>query len=295
MFARLAVVNRGEPAVRLIRAVRELNEEGGHGIAVVALHTEAERRALFVRLADEAVCLRDTGTSGGPYTDHVELERALVAARADAAWVGWGFVAEDPGFAQLCERLGVVFVGPPAQAMRRLGDKIEAKLLAEETGVPVAPWSGGPVDDLDAARAAAATIGYPLMIKARSGGGGRGIRMVATPEDLGAALERTSAEAASTFGDDVVFLESLVSGGRHIEVQVMADAHGTVWAPGVRDCSVQRRHQKLLEESGSPVLDQEQMRSLREASVALVRAAGYRGAGTVEYLYQPRDRTFAFM
>ena len=295
MFARLAVVNRGEPAVRLIKAVRELNEEGGHGIVVVALHTEAERRALFVRLADEAVCLRATGTAGGPYTDHAELERALLAARADAAWVGWGFVAEDPGFAELCERLGVVFVGPPAHAMRRLGDKIEAKLLAEETGVPVAPWSGGPVADLDAAHAAAATVGYPLMIKARSGGGGRGIRMVTAPEELALALERTRAEAASTFGDDVVFLESLVSGGRHIEVQVMADAHGTVWAPGVRDCSVQRRNQKLVEESGSPVLDAEQEQGLREASVALVRAAGYRGAGTVEYLYQPRDRTFAFM
>jgi len=295
MFARVAVVNRGEPAVRLIRAVRELNEEGDHGITVIALHTEAERRAMFVRLADEAVALRDTGNASGPYTDHAELERALLEARADAVWVGWGFVAEDPEFAELCERLDLVFIGPPASAMRRLGDKIEAKLLAEQTGVPVAPWSRGPVDDLDAARAAAETIGYPLMVKARSGGGGRGIRMVRTAEELGGALERTRAEAAGTFGDDVVFLESLVSGGRHIEVQVMADAHGTVWAAGVRDCSVQRRNQKLVEESGSPVLDDAQMRSLREASTALVRAAGYRGAGTVEYLYQPQERTFAFM
>jgi biotin carboxylase len=161
MFARVAVVNRGEPAVRLVRAVRELNEEGGHGITVIALHTEAERRAMFVRLADEAVCLRDTGHASGPYTDHAELERALLAARADAVWVGWGFVAEDPAFAELCERLGLVFVGPPADAMRRLGDKIEAKLLAEQTGVPVAPWSGGPVDDIDAAHAAAERIGSP--------------------------------------------------------------------------------------------------------------------------------------
>ncbi len=295
MFARVAVVNRGEPAVRLVRAVRELNEETGHGITVIALHTEAERRAMFVRLADEAVCLRETGHASGPYTDHAELERALLAARADAVWVGWGFVAEDPAFAELCDRLGLVFVGPSAQAMRRLGDKIEAKLLAEQTGVPVAPWSGGPVEDLAAARAAADRIGYPLMIKARSGGGGRGIRMVRSAAELEPALERTRAEAAATFGDDVVFLESLVSGGRHIEVQVIADGHGTVWAPGVRDCSVQRRNQKLVEESGSPVLDAEQMRSLREVSTALVRAAGYRGAGTVEYLYQPQERTFAFM
>ena len=295
MFSRVAVVNRGEPAVRLIRAVRELNEAHGYGITVIALHTEAEQRALFVRLADEAVCLREVASASGPYSDHAELERALRAGRADAVWVGWGFVAEDPEFADLCERLGLVFIGPPAQAMRQLGDKIEAKLLAEATGVPIAPWSGGPVTSLDDARRAAETIGYPLMIKARSGGGGRGIRRVTSAEELPLAFERTQAEALNTFADPVVFLESLVSGGRHIEVQVIADAHGTVWAPGVRDCSIQRRNQKVVEESGSPVLTDEQQQSLREASIALVSAAGYRGAGTVEYLYQPEDRTFAFM
>jgi acetyl/propionyl-CoA carboxylase alpha subunit len=145
MFTRVAVVNRGEPAVRLIRAVRELNEERGCGITVIALHTEAEQRALFVRLADESQCLRKLGSSSSPYLDHGELERALRASRADAVWVGWGFVAEDPTFADLCDRLGLVFIGPPASAMRQLGDKIEAKLLAERTGVPVAQWSGGPV------------------------------------------------------------------------------------------------------------------------------------------------------
>ena len=179
--------------------------------------------------------------------------------------------------------------------MRQLGDKIEAKLLAEATGVPVAPWSGGPVSTLDEAASAADSIGYPLMIKARSGGGGRGIRRVQSADELPLAFERTQAEALNTFADPVVFLESLVSGGRHIEVQVIADAHGTVWAPGVRDCSIQRRNQKVVEESGSPVLTEEQQNSLREASIALVKAAGYRGAGTVEYLYQPQARTFAFM
>jgi acetyl/propionyl-CoA carboxylase alpha subunit/acetyl-CoA carboxylase carboxyltransferase component len=294
MFTRVAVVNRGEPAVRLIRAVRELNEEQGRDISVVALHTEEEQGALFVRLADDGVCLRSTG-SGTPYLDHDELERALRASRADAVWVGWGFVAEHPAFAELCERLGLVFIGPPAEAMRQLGDKVEAKLLAEKTGVPVAAWSGGPVHDLDEAVRHAESIGFPLMIKARSGGGGRGIRMVRSADELPNAFERTQAEAQSTFGDPVVFLESLVSGGRHIEVQVIADAHGTVWAPGVRDCSIQRRNQKLVEESGSPVLTEEQKDSLRASSAALVAAAGYRGAGTVEYLYQPEDRTFAFM
>ena len=153
MFARVAVVNRAEPAVRLIRAVRELNEEHGYGIKVIALHTEAEQRALFVRSADESVCLRDVDSGNSPYLDHEELERALRVSRADAVWVGWGFVAEDPAFAELCERLGLVFIGPPAKAMRQLGDKIEAKLLAERTGVPVAPWSGGSVTGAeDAAR-----------------------------------------------------------------------------------------------------------------------------------------------
>src|SRR5450631_4022540 len=149
MFTRIAVVNRGEPAVRLIRAVRELNEEHGYGIKVIALHTEAEQRTLFVRSADESVCLRDVESPTGPYLDHEELERALRVSRADAVWVGWGFVAEDPAFAQMCERLGLVFIGPSAQAMRTLGDKIEAKLLAERSGVPVAAWSGGPVDSFE--------------------------------------------------------------------------------------------------------------------------------------------------
>ena len=294
MFERIAVVNRAEPAVRLIRAVRQLNEERGLGLKVIALHTAAEEHALFVRSADEAVCLRANGTMS-PYLDHAELERALRASRADAVWVGWGFVAEDPAFADLCARMGLVFIGPPASAMRQLGDKIEAKLLAEQTGVPVAPWSGGPVDDLDAALRAAESIGYPLMIKARSGGGGRGIRMVQSADELAPAFDRSRAEALSAFGDAGVFLEKVVRGGRHIEVQVIADAHGTVWAPGVRDCSIQRRNQKLVEESGSPVLTEGQKAELRRVSAALVAAAGYRGAGTVEYLYQPEDGSFAFM
>jgi acetyl/propionyl-CoA carboxylase alpha subunit/acetyl-CoA carboxylase carboxyltransferase component len=295
MFTRVAVVNRGEAAVRLIRAVRELNEEHGYGISVIALHTEAEQRALFVRTADESLCLRTSASASSPYLDHDELEHALRVSRADAVWVGWGFVAEDPAFAELCERLGLVFIGPPAYAMRQLGDKIEAKLLAEKTGVPVAPWSGGPVSSAEDAARHAGVIGYPLMIKARSGGGGRGIRVVRSADELSLAFERTQTEAANTFGDPVVFMESLIGGGRHIEVQVMADAHGTVWAPGVRDCSIQRRNQKLVEESGSPVLSDEQKSGLRASSIALVAAAGYRGAGTVEYLYQPQDETFAFL
>jgi acetyl/propionyl-CoA carboxylase alpha subunit/acetyl-CoA carboxylase carboxyltransferase component len=294
VFERIAVVNRGEPAMRLIRAVRELNEEHGYGIRVIALHTEDERHATFVRAADEAVVLRDTG-KGIPYLDHEELGRALTQSRADAAWVGWGFVAEDPAFAELCTSLGVTYIGPPPEAMRLLGAKIEAKQLAEQTGVPVAPWSGGPVGTLEEGLRHAATIGYPLIIKSRSGGGGRGIRIVRSEDELADALERTQVEALRTFGDPVIFMERLVEGGRHIEVQVIADRHGNVWAPGVRDCSVQRRNQKVIEESSSPALSPEQDASLRSSAIALVKAAGYVNAGTVEFLYQPQEKLFTFL
>src|SRR5687767_2370145 len=245
--------------MRLIRAVRELNEEHGYSIRVIALHTEDERHATFARAADETVVLRDAGR-GSPYLDHEELGRALKESRADAAWVGWGFVAEDPAFAELCASLGVTFIGPPPAAMRLLGAKIEAKVLAEQTGVPVAPWSGGPVEGVEDGRRHAAVIGYPLIIKSRSGGGGRGIRIVRSEDELEGALERTQVEALRTFGDPIIFMERLVEGGRHIEVQVIADQHGNVWAPGVRDCSVQRRNQKVIEESSSPALSLEQDR-----------------------------------
>src|SRR3954464_6804128 len=202
--------------MRLIRAVRELNAEHDYGIRVIALHTEAERRATFVRAADEAVVLRETGERN-PYLDREELGRALRTARADAAWVGWGFVAEDPAFAELCASLGVTFIGPPPEAMRLLGAKIEAKILAEQTGVPVAPWSGGPVEGIEDGRRHAAAIGYPLIVKSRSGGGGRGIRIVRDESELEEALTRTTAEAERTFGDPTIFMERLVEGGRAAE------------------------------------------------------------------------------
>jgi len=249
-FTRIAIVNRGEAAVRLIRAVRELNLEHGFAMRTIALHTEAERRAMFVLEADEAVVI------GGesPYLAHDELERALLESRADAAWVGWGFVAEDPAFAELCARIGVVFVGPPPEVMRRLGDKIGAKLFAEEVGVPVAAWSRTPVETVDAAVEVAREIGYPVMIKARAGGGGRGIRVAASEGELAPAFERARGEALRSFGDASIFIERRVTGAHHVEVQIIADDHGTVWAAGVRDCSIQRRNQKVIEESSSPAL-----------------------------------------
>src|SRR4051812_26388803 len=229
MFRRIAIVNRGEAAMRLVHAVRDLNarqtDPAAPRIETVALHTEGERTAMFVREADLAYNLGPA--SARPYLDLAVLERALIETGADAAWVGWGFVAEDPAFAELCERIGVTFVGPSADAMRRLGDKIGAKLLAEEVGVPVAPWSRGEVATLEDALRAGDEIGYPLMLKATAGGGGRGIRMVASSEDLADAYERTSQEALRAFGSGVVFLERLVTGARHVEVQVIADGQGT--------------------------------------------------------------------
>src|SRR6188768_4111320 len=296
MFQRIAIVNRGEAAMRLIHAVRDLNAQAGpdaHRIETVALHTEAERSAMFVREADAAYDLGPASLR--PYLDHAVLERALRETEADAAWVGWGFVAEDPAFAELCGRIGVTFIGPSPEAMRQLGDKIGSKLIAEEVGVPVAPWSRGGVDTLDDAKAAAARIGYPLMLKATAGGGGRGIRRVDSDADLTDAYERTRDEAQRAFGSGVVFLEKLVTGARHIEVQVIADGQGTAWAVGVRDCSVQRRNQKVIEESASPVLGPDQEQEVRTSAERLAIAVGYAGAGTVEFLYHPGEKFFAFL
>ncbi|MBV8933215.1 MAG: ATP-grasp domain-containing protein, partial [Kutzneria sp.] len=279
--------------MRLIHAVRELCAETGARIETVAFYTDADRTATFVREADLSYDLGPA--SARPYLDLAALERALCDSGADAAWVGWGFVAEDPAFAELCEKVGVTFIGPSAEAMRKLGDKIGAKLIAEEVGVPVAPWSRGAVETLDAAVAAAAEIGYPLMLKATAGGGGRGIRVITNESELVDAYERTSQEAARAFGSGVVFLERLVTGARHVEVQVIADGDGTAWALGVRDCSVQRRNQKVIEESASPVLTAEQADELKAAAERLALAVGYRGAGTVEFLYHPGEKRFAFL
>ena len=289
--------------MRLIHAVRDINAElsvGGAAnpteaspIQVIALYTDAEKSAMFVREADLAYPLGPAANR--PYLDHGVLERALVDSQADAVWVGWGFVAEDASFVDLCVRLGITFIGPSADAMRKLGDKIGSKLIAEEVGVPVAPWSRGGVDTLEDALEAADRIGYPLMLKATAGGGGRGIRMVASAADLEDAYQRTRDEAQRAFGSGVVFLERLVTGARHVEVQVIADRHGTAWAIGVRDCSVQRRNQKVIEESASPLLTPEQSDELKASAERLALAVDYHGAGTVEFLYHPGEKTFAFL
>src|SRR5450755_2404611 len=213
-FQRVAIINRGEPAMRLINAVREWNAEGRRALRVIALYTAADRRAMFVRAADEAVLIGPADPVGdgaafdaSPYLDYAGLERALRECRADAAWPGWGFVSEKAEFAELCGRLGITFIGPPADVMRRLGDKIESKRLAGQVGVPLAAWSGGAVADLEQARAQAKTIGYPLMVKATAGGGGQGIQLVRSPAELAGAFDRARSEASKTAGDATVFLQ----------------------------------------------------------------------------------------
>ncbi len=294
-FSRIGIVNRGEAAMRLIHSVRDLNAEGtgSEPVRTVAFCTDAERAAMFVREADEAYNLGPA--SARPYLDLAVLEKAMLETRVDAVWVGWGFVAEDPTFVDLCDRLGVTFIGPSAEAMRRLGDKIGSKLIAEEVGVPVAPWSRGALETLPEALASAHEIGYPLMLKATAGGGGRGIRKVTSDAELEDVYQRTREEAGRAFGNDRVFLESMVSGARHVEVQVIADGQGTAWALGVRDCSVQRRNQKVIEESASPLLSSEQTDELKASAERLALAVDYAGAGTVEFLYHPGTGAFAFL
>ncbi|HRY45658.1 MAG TPA: biotin carboxylase N-terminal domain-containing protein, partial [Thermoanaerobaculia bacterium] len=300
-FQRVAIVNRGEAAMRFINAVREFNQEHGTAIRTVALYTDPDRRAMFVREADEAYSLGPATVSSGDgerkvgYLDYARLETALAGAGVDAVWTGWGFVSEHAGFAELCDRLGIVFIGPPPDAMRRLSDKVAAKTLAAEAGVPVVPWSGTSVAGPAEAAEAATALGYPVVVKAAAGGGGRGIRVVGSPEEMPAAFESARNEAYRAFGDATVFVEKLLLGVRHVEVQVLGDSWGTTWAVGVRDCTVQRRHQKVLEESPAPTLSDETVEELKTAALRIARTAGYRNAGTVEFLFDPKDATFAFL
>ena len=289
----IGIVNRGEAALRCIRTVKAMRARDGSELRCLALYTDPDRDAPFVRHADAALRLEPPGpTAVSAYLDREQLVAALLRGGADAVWPGWGFVAEDPVFADRVAAAGLVFLGPSGDVMRALGDKIEAKRVAERSGVPVIAWSGGAVADPAAAREHAARIGYPLVIKASAGGGGRGIRVVEREAELAAAFESARSEARSAFGDERVFLERRLRRGRHIEVQIVADAHGAVWALGCRDCSVQRRHQKILEEAPPPGLDAGVQRELMDAAVRLVRGVGYAGVGTVEFLVADAEVAF---
>ena len=287
--------------MRFIRGVRDYNRSRQTRIRTVVFFTAPDRRARFVQEADEAFNLgpatftdpRD-GQRKAAYLDMAGLEKSLTLSGVDAVWPGWGFASERAEFVDLCSRLGLVFIGPGSSAMRRLGDKINAKLLAEELGIPVIPWGGGSALTMEAALTQASGLSYPVVIKATAGEGGRGIRKVNSAAEFAAGFEAATAEAVRFFSNPVVYVERWLEGVRHVEVQILADHHGTTWAVGTRDCSIQRRRQKVLEEAPAPIAPETE-RAMREAAVRLCRAASYTNAGTVELLYDPQTRRFSFM
>lgn len=283
----LLIANRGEIACRVIRTARRM------GMRTVAVHSDADAGAPHVRAADLAIRLPGN-TAAETYLDQAAIIAAAKKAGADAVHPGYGFLSENPAFAEACAAAGLVFVGPPPSAIHAMGDKARAKVLMERAGVPVVPGYAG--EDQSAAHLAAeaARLGFPLLIKAAAGGGGRGMRMVKGPDEFTAALESARREAENAFGDPTVLLERLVEYGRHIEIQVFADAHGNVVHLGERDCSAQRRHQKVIEEAPSPFVDADMRAAMGADAVKAARAVGYRGAGTVEFIVGA-DRRYYFL
>jgi acetyl-CoA carboxylase biotin carboxylase subunit len=284
---KLLVANRGEIAVRVIRAAREL------GIPTVAVYSTADAGSLAVELADEAVCIGPP-----PARDsYLSVSNVLGAAEitgCDAVHPGYGFLSENPAFAEACEADGVTFVGPAPAVMARMGDKVEAKLAARDAGLPVLPGSDGPVADLADAREAAEAAGFPLLLKAAAGGGGRGMRRVDRAAELSGAYEVASREAHAAFSDGSLYVERLLEGARHVEVQVLADGLGGVLVCGDRECSIQRRHQKLVEEAPAPNLPDATRDAMHDACYRAARAWGYRSAGTLEFLVD-QDGAFYFL
>jgi acetyl/propionyl-CoA carboxylase alpha subunit/acetyl-CoA carboxylase carboxyltransferase component len=280
----LGIVNRGDAAMRCIRAVKALRARERSAMRAIVLYTDVDRDAPFVRHADTAVRLPSPEGEVRAYLDHDQVIGALARSGADAVWPGWGFVAEDPAFADRIAASGMAFLGPSGHAMRALGDKVAAKLHAERAGVPVIAWSAGVVEDEQTAVRIADRLGYPIVVKATAGGGGRGIRVVTHAAELPKALRSAGVEAHAAFGDGRLFLERKIAGARHVEVQIAADLHGHVLALGARDCSVQRRHQKIVEEAPPPGLDPASLTRLASAAVRLAEVVGYSGVGTVEFL-----------
>jgi acetyl-CoA carboxylase biotin carboxylase subunit len=286
-FQKILVANRGEIALRVIRACRDMR------LASVAVYSDADRAAAHVRLADEAVHIGPAPAS----QSYLSIERILEAARATGAGAihpGYGFLSENAEFADACQAAGITFIGPSGRVMRAMGEKTAARRVAEEAGVPVVPGFDSGLEDAAEAARLAEQVGYPIMLKAAAGGGGKGIRFVHRAEELEAALRLARSEARGAFGDDTVYLEKAVIPARHIEVQIIGDTHGNVVHLGERECSVQRRHQKLIEESPSPALDDELRARFTDAAVRLAQAVGYVGAGTCEFLLGP-DRNFYFL
>ncbi len=286
MIGSVLVANRGEIALRVVRGAREL------GIRTVAVYSEADRLAPHVLAADEAYCIGPAPSSES-YLRGDRLVELALRVGAEAVHPGYGFLAERADFAGAVEDAGLVFVGPAPDTIAAMGDKTEARRRMREAGVPIVPGLTDPVSDPEAAGLAAAEIGFPVLLKASAGGGGKGMRTVTEPEGLARAFEAASREALAAFGDGRVYLERFLERPRHVEIQVLGDAHGRVVHLGERECSIQRRHQKLVEEAPSPVLSEEERARMGETAVRAARAVDYRGAGTVEFLYE--DGEFFFL
>ena len=284
MFERVLIANRGEVAVRIIRACREL------GVETVAVYSTADRESLHVRLADRAVHIGPP-LSADSYLRIPSLVAAATTTECDAVHPGWGFLAENAAFALACEDNDLVFIGPRAETIETMGDKIAAKEAMAEAGVPLVPGSDGAVD-LDQAREVAADVGFPVLLKASAGGGGRGMRLVESADELDAAYRTASSEAQSAFGDGSLYVEKAVVGARHVEIQVLGDGEGAVLTLGERDCSIQRRHQKLVEESPSPAVTPEIRAEMEGAAHRACEALRYRGAGTIEFLLDADGRFY---
>jgi len=286
MFEKVLIANRGEIALRIHRACKEL------GIATVAVHSSADAEALHVRLADESVCIGPPS----PKDSYLNIPAIISAAEitgADAIHPGYGFLSENARFAEIVKAHNITFIGPDAEHIRVMGDKIAAKEAVGDAGIPLVPGSKGGLDTVDAARKAAADIGFPVLVKAASGGGGRGMKLAPTEADLAEAYSTARAESAAAFGDDTVYLEKYLTQPRHIEIQILADSHGNVVQLGERDCSLQRRNQKVLEEALSPALDEAQRSEIGEIARKAIAKLGYLGAGTIEFLYE--DERFYFI
>lgn len=286
MFSKILIANRGEIAVRIIRACKEM------GITTVAIFSEADKDALHVSLADESYCIGGA-LSQDSYLNMKAVLSVALATKAQAIHPGYGFLSENPEFAALCEEHGIIFIGPSAEVISKMGDKIAAKKTMRDAGVPVIPGCDQ-LEDLEQAKKAAETVGFPLLIKARAGGGGRGIRLIHTPHELEKNYRTAIKEAQSVFGDGTVYMEKYLKPVKHIEMQILADQCGNVVCLGDRDCSIQRKNQKMIEESPAAILSEETRQKMIAVSIKAAIAAGYHGAGTIEYLYEA-DGNFYFM
>ena len=288
MFGKILIANRGDVALRVLRACRELN------IPNVVVHSTADADSMPVRLADESVCIGPPA-SADSYLNVASIITAAGISGADAVHPGVGFLAENADFAEIVAAHGLTFIGPEPRHIRSMGDKVEAKITAAEAGLPLVPGSPGAVHTLDEARRVGADVGYPLLVKAASGGGGRGMKVAETADHLAHAFSSARSEAKAAFGDDTVYLERYLGQPRHIEVQVIADSHGNVVHLGERECSIQRRHQKLFEEAPSPVLTSEERTLIGSIAAEATRRLGYLGVGTMEFLYENGEFFFIEM